>query len=533
MQSNSDDSPVSATATIQFLIWMLIAASVIAVIALRARIPYMVALVLGGLALGTLRLPILQGIYQSQRPDWLTPDVILILFLPLLLFEGSLKINLKQLLPNLAPITLLATLGVVGATLVVGYGVHWLLGMPLMMALLFGAIISATDPIAVLAILKEMSVSKRLALLLEGESLFNDGTAVVLFEIFLAGVETGTLSLTKGLEQFLSAVLGGVVIGAILGYVTARVTRRIDEPQVEITLTTVLAYGSYLVAHYLHESGVIATVVAALVMGNTGKEGMSARTRLALWSFWEYASFVINSLLFLLIGLTVDVGDLIRDWRGVGIAVAAVLLGRGLIVYGLTAVNNLYAKKIEGRWQHILVWGGMHGALSLALALSLNPNWVHARRILTLTFGVVAFSMIVQGLSIKPLVRALGISAAREDEVDRVRAHQIAVTAARTELDELLESHLLSFPVYEKLRREVDASLHTLREQISEIYSRDSRRVESELETAKIRLMTAQKSSIEDAVRDGLISPQTGAKLVDATESQFDQLVEKIFKNSK
>jgi len=149
---------MTATSAIEFLIWLLIAASVIAVIALRARIPYMVALVLGGLALGTLHLPILASIYQAQRPDWLTPDVILIFFLPLLLFEGSLKINLRQLIGSLVPIILLATLGVVGTALVVGYSVHWLVGVPLLIALLFGAIISATDPIAVLAIVKEMSV---------------------------------------------------------------------------------------------------------------------------------------------------------------------------------------------------------------------------------------------------------------------------------------------------------------------------------------------------------------------------------------
>ncbi len=524
---------MTASSTVEFLIWLLIAASVIAVIAIRARIPYTVALVLGGLALGSLHLPILQGIYQAHRPDWLTPDIILILFLPALLFEGSIKINLRQLTENLVPIVVLATLGVLAATLVAGYLVFRLVGLPLLVALLFGAIISATDPIAVISIAKDMAVPKRLTLLLEGESLFNDGTAVVLFQILLAGVVTGSFSIAAGVGSFVGSVLGGALIGLVLGYATSKVTARIDDPQIEITLTTIVAYSSYLVAHHFKVSGVIATVVAGLIVGNLGTQGMSPRTRVALWSFWEYASFVINSILFLLVGLEVRVVDLLRDWRAVGLAVGAVLLARAASVYGLTSLMNLFSRKINFRWQHILIWGGLHGALSLALALSLAPGFAGRERILTLTFGVVAFSMIVQGLTIKPLVRVLGISTVKEDETDRIRAQQIAVSSARSELNDMLRTHILSKPVYEKLSHEVDAKLLTLSEEIAEIYSKDAGRAESEIETAKARLLAAQKSSLEDAVRDGLISSQTGAKTADVTEAQLDELIARILKGSK
>jgi Na+:H+ antiporter len=347
---------MTASSTIEFLMWLLIAASVIAVIAIRSRIPYAVALVLGGLALGSLRLPVVETIYQAHRPDWLSPEVILIFFLPALLFEGSLKINLRTLIGNLFPILVLATLGVIVATLVAGYFVYWLVGLPFLVALLFGAIISATDPIAVLSITKEMDVSKRLSLLLEGESLFNDGTAVVLFQILLAGVVAGNFSLASGVGRFLQSVLGGAVIGFVLGYLTSKVTTRIDEPQIEITLTTILAYGSYLLAHHFRVSGVIATVVAGLIVGNLGAKGMSPRTRVALWSFWEYASFVINSVLFLLIGMEVRVAELIHEWHAVALAIVAVLLGRALAVYGLTAMTNMISQKIGLRWQHVLVW---------------------------------------------------------------------------------------------------------------------------------------------------------------------------------
>jgi Na+:H+ antiporter len=524
---------MTASSTVEFLIWLLIAASVIAVIAIRSRIPYAVALVLGGLALGSLRLPILQTIYQVHRPDWLTPDVILIFFLPALLFEGSLKINLRQLRENLVPIVVLATLGVFAAMLVTGYLVFWLAGLPLLVALLFGAIISATDPVAVISIAKDMAVPKRLTLLLEGESLFNDGTAVVLFQILLAGAVTGTFSLASGAAHFVISVMGGVVIGFVLGYIASKVTARIDDPQIEITLTTIVAYSSYLVAHHFQASGVIATVVAGLMVGNLGTQGMSPRTRVALWSFWEYASFVINSILFLLVGLEVRVADLLHDWRAVGLAVGAVLLARAASVYGLTALMNLFSRKISFQWQHVLIWGGLHGALSLALALSLAPDFAGRERILTLTFGVVAFSMIAQGLTIKPLIRVLGISTAREDETDRIRAQQIAVSSARSELNDMLRTHILSKPVYERLSRELDEKLVALSDEVAEIYSKDAGRAESEIETAKTRLLAAQKSSLEDAVRDGLISSQTGTKAADATEAQLDELLAKVLKGSK
>ena len=288
---------------------------------------------------------------------------------------------------------------------------HWLIGLPLLIALLFGSIISATDPISVLAIFKDLRVDKRLSLIMEGESLLNDGTAVVLFGILFGAVVAEKLSVPKSVEQYVLAVVGGAILGSTLGYLASRMTETADDPQVEITLTTILAYGSYLFAYHLHLSGVIATASAGLMLGNVGsKEGISPRARIAMQSFWEHISFVMNSLVFLLIGLEIHVRELLQNWTSVLLAIGAVLLARILSVYLLVPLSNRFAEKIPFRWQHVAVWGGLRGALALALALSLNSAFPYREQILNLTFGVVIFSILVQGLTIKPLVKLLRLA---------------------------------------------------------------------------------------------------------------------------
>ena len=402
--------PITATSAVEFLIWLLIAASAIAMLAKRLRAPYTVALVAGGLMLSALRLPRLSPLDPGQRPDWLTPDVILIVFLPALVFEGSVKLNVRDLLRNSAPLLLLANLGVLLAALVTGYLVHWTTGLPVEIALLFGAIISATDPISVLAIFKDLRMDKRLSLIVEGESLLNDGTAAALFQIVLAGIISGHLSVSKGVGQFLFAVLGGAILGSFLGYAASRLTRTIDDPEVQITLTAVVAYSSYLLAYQLRLSGIIATASAGLIVGNLGTKNCSMQTKTALESFWAYVAFIMNSLVFLLIGLEIHVDALLRSWRPVLLAVGAVLVGRALSVYLLAPVSNALTDKIPLRWQHVIVWGGLRGALALALALSLDSTFPERDRVLDLTFGVVVFSILVQGLTLKPLLRILGLA---------------------------------------------------------------------------------------------------------------------------
>lgn len=517
---------METTLVVEFLLLLLIAASLIWMATRRLRVPYTIALVLGGFLIDVFHLPIVEHLGPDGSVGWLTPEIIFMVFLPGLLFEAGININVKHLLDNLRPILLVAILGVVVATAATGYAVSVFTSLPLAEALVFGALISATDPISVLALFKQLGVSKRLSVLVEGESLFNDGTAVVAFQILLAAATTGELSLGDGVLRFFVVALGGAAIGLGLGYVVSRVTERIDDPQVEITLTTILAYGSFLLAEHFHLSGVIATVGAGLMIGNFGaKVGMSSRTRVALWSFWEYVGFVINSLIFLLIGIEVHIVDLLEYWQPILLAILAVLLGRALAVYPLAPVARRLAEPYPKTWNHVMFWGGIHGGVSIALALSLPPDFPQRSLILAMTFGVVAFSIVLQGLTISPLLRKLGIEAGKEDEYDQVRVRQLAVQRAVEELEEMREAHAVSAPVYRKLREELEGVLTNVEDRIKSLHQENAHWAEEEERVARARLLRAEKTVIHKAMTDGLISQHTAEELSAKADDELDDLI--------
>jgi CPA1 family monovalent cation:H+ antiporter len=514
---------MSPASIIEFLLWLLIAASLIALVTKRFKVPYTVALVAGGFAIDLFRVPISNIVGRGQEAQILTPNIILMVFLPALLFESGININVRQLRQNLAPILLLAVAGVLIATVITGYTIHWVLGLALLPALLFGALISATDPISVVALFKDLGVSERLSLIIESESLFNDGTSVVIFQIILAGLISGNIDIFTGIRSFFAVTLGGAALGLGLGYLFSKATERVDDPQIEITLTTILAYSSYLIGERLHVSGIIATVSAGVMAGNLGLEvGMSARTRVALRSFWEYASFVVNSLVFLLIGIAVHVSNLIASWRSVMLAIGAVLLGRAVAVYVVGPTSRLTRSAIPFRWLHVLVWGGLHGGVSMALALSLQPNIPHRNEMLTMAFGVVAFSIVVQGLTVKPLLQLLGIEGAREDEYNVAKTRRGAYSAGRQELDSLLRDHLISQLVYERLRAELDAKVREAQLAIVTMQQQNESIAVDEIRLARIRLLAAEKSFIQRSVSQGLISTHMAEGLLAEADRELD-----------
>jgi CPA1 family monovalent cation:H+ antiporter len=409
---------------------LLVVAVLVAIVARRVRLPYTVGLVIAGVGL---------ALAHFEAGPTLTHDFIFDVILPPLLFEAALSIHWNELKRDMAPVLTLSALGVAISAVVVAAGMTYFLNWPALSALIFGVLIAATDPVAVIAMFKDTGVKGRLRLLVESESLFNDGVAAVLFGLVLARAQLPghgvpgaasvaiALSLTSG---------GGIAIGLGVGAAAVALAGRTTDHLVETALTAVAAYGSFLLAEYFHCSGVLATVAAGLLMGNVAvREGtrpsvISEQTREFLVDFWEFGAFLANSFVFLLIGVTVAGIPFITlgAWQ-LATAIGLVLLGRLLTVYPLCLFFWRTKWKIPLREQHVLWWGGLRGALALALALALPPTLKFHSEILIATFGVVVFSVIFQGLTMPMLLRLLRLSPAGRDRNKPTKDHDAAPVA--------------------------------------------------------------------------------------------------------
>lgn len=502
------------------IIELLLVASLVAIAVQRFRVPYTVALVVVGLLIT----------FQQPAEFNVTPELILALFVPPLVFEAAFHLNLVELRRNLVVIGMLAVPGVLVSTLIVGGLITWLTPLAWPLAIVFGALIAATDPVAVVALFRAVGVPKRLAVMVEGESLLNDGTAIVLFNLALAAALTGEFSLLNGVIDFVRVAAGGVAIGLALGWLAAQIIARVDDYLIETTLTTVLAFGAYLAAERLHLSGVLAVVAAGLINGNLGPRGMSPTTRIVLFSFWEYVAFLANSLVFLLIGLQINIPALAAAWQPVAAAVLAVLTSRVVVVYGLTALVNVWlrrrplAEPIPWTWQHVLGWGGLRGAISLALALSLPAALGPERTLIrTMAFGVVLFTLLAQGTTMGPLVRRLKVAARRADrhEYEQRHARLAASRAAEARLDELQRAGLLSAPAWEMLRRDIGQRSQDLAEAMRTALRDDPALGTDELETARRELLRAERSALADLQREGVISEEVFTQLATEVDAQL------------
>jgi CPA1 family monovalent cation:H+ antiporter len=389
---------------------LLIVAILVALAARRLRLPYTVGLVAAGIGLTLANIEI---------GPLLTHDFIYLVILPPLLFEAALSIHWDKLRRDMTPILILSTVGVVISAAVVAEGMVWLLGWPLPSALVFGVLIAATDPVAVIAMFKDLGLKGRLRLLVESESLFNDGVAAVLFAIALAWALTPGGAAPNIFSSLLSVFVtagGGIAIGLAVGGGVVLVAGRGADHLVGLALTGVAAYASFLIAEHFHFSGVLATVSAGLLLGNLNALGLpvgaafSKRDREFFLEFWEFAAFIANSLIFLLIGLTV--AHIPFAEFGIGavlVVIALVLVARALTVYPLCMAFRRSRWAISMPSQHVLFWGGLRGALALALALSLPSDLPYADAIRIMTFGMVVFSVILQGLTMPLLLRKLGL----------------------------------------------------------------------------------------------------------------------------
>ncbi len=495
---------------------LLAIASLVAMAVRRFRVPYTVALVLVGLLLTS----------QAPLDFTLTPEIILGIFVPPLVFEAAFHLNLRDLRRNLAAISLLAVPGVVLTTLIIAAILVASRVLPLPLALLFGTLIAATDPVSIVALFRTLGVPKRLAVLVEGESLFNDGTAIVIFNLILVYVLTGKFDPGSSLADFVRVSSGGIVIGVALGWITSQLIARVDDYLIETTLTTVLAFGAYLAAEQLHFSGVLAVAAAGLINGNLGSQGMSPTTRIVLYNFWEYLAFLANSLVFLLIGLQVNVTGLEAAWQPVLWAILAALVSRLVVVYGLSwLVNRLY-EPIPLPWQHVLSWSGLRGAISLALVLSLPPSLGASRDLLlAMAFGVVLFTLLVQSTSLSPLIRRLRIVTRSQAQVEYELRHArlTALRSADARLDQMHAEGLLSTHSWEKFKKSVARQAVTLAQAVRELLLSDPALEAEEMETGWRELMRAQRSALLEMRRDGVISEEAYESLTAEVDARLSE----------
>jgi CPA1 family monovalent cation:H+ antiporter len=347
----------------------------------------------------------------------LTKELLFAIFLPGLLFEAAYHLEVHELRENAFAIGALAVPGVVvaialtalflvtgSALLGGGASVAW------KTALIFGGVIAATDPVAVTALFRQVSAPRRLHVLVESESLLNDGTSIVFLTLMLAyfaGEAPTAMQLVAG---FVRIAGGGAIVGLVIGWGISHIRTRVDDAAIEITLTTIAAYGAFVLAEQIHCSGVIATVAAGVVCGHTGRHhALTAGTRAAVDGFWEWLAFALNSAVFLLLGAELQLGALAGQWRLVALGVLAVLAARAVVVGLVALFLRRTREQIPGPWGAVLVWGGLRGALSLVLALALAATIEDRSLIVALTAGTVMVSLVGQGMTMSMLLRRLGV----------------------------------------------------------------------------------------------------------------------------
>jgi CPA1 family monovalent cation:H+ antiporter len=395
-------------ATVESFALLLGVAALVALVARRVNVPYSVALVLVGLAVSAA---------SPGSGIEISPELVLVVLLPGLVFEAAYQIDVRELRRSFGWVVVLAAPGVLVSAAIVAVVLHLATGMDLGIAFLVGAMVSATDPVAVVATFRRLRSPGRLATLVEAESLFNDGTAIVVFAIALRAI-AGPVTAADALVSFVAAVALSGVIGGVAGFAASRVIARVDDHLIELTISVVLAYGTYLLADELHQSGIIATVVAGAVLGSYGRQiGMSKRTVEALDTVWEFVAFILNAIVFLLIGIATSVSGLVDALPSIAWGIVAIVAGRAIVIYGILGVPARLAHTKAGSpaipvaWLHVMFWAGLRGAVAMALALSLPADLAQRSLVQGIVFGIVLFTLLVQGTTIGLVVRRPGVGA--------------------------------------------------------------------------------------------------------------------------
>jgi CPA1 family monovalent cation:H+ antiporter len=382
---------------------LLLISCVVAIISRRTNLPYTVGLVVVGffLAYG--------GISTETH---LSYDLIFHLLLPPLIFEAAFHLKWRELRPILRPVTLLATAGVLLSSAVAAALMMLTSKLSLPACLIIGIVLSATDPVSVLALLKEAKLPSRIHKLLEAESLFNDGTASVLFALVPLAL-AGATSFAGCVSMSITEIFGGMIIGGLIGFAAMFIAGRTQDHLIEIAMTVIAAFSSFFIAQHLHTSGILSTLTAGMVIGNLDRFGAITEKGLhEAHSFWEFACFVANSFIFILIGLDLNLWEVSTAGWATICTIGSMLIARAVAVYGWCLPLRRTKDAVPGIVQHLLVWGGLRGALSIALVLALPADFPDRSIVIAAVFNAVVFSIIVQGVTVSPLIHRVKRSVA-------------------------------------------------------------------------------------------------------------------------
>ncbi|MFB5196053.1 cation:proton antiporter [Neobacillus sp. KR4-4] len=487
---------------------IMIAAGITA-ISKKLKQPYPIALVIVGTIIGLVNIPALSPLKDFITEGEVFNFVIITLFLPALLGEAALKLPFSHLKENKGPILALAFGATLLSFLIVGFSTIWLLDFSIPTAFVFAALMSATDPVSVISIFKSVGVNKRLATVIEGESLFNDGLAVVLFKIsafyLLTYIDLGAVGIGYGLWEFIKVISLGLIIGGALGYGFSKLTSYFDDYPLEIIFSVLLFYGSFLLAEAVHASGVIAVVVAALIFGNYGASiGMSPTTKLNINNFWEVAALLANSVVFLMVGLEITKINLADKWGLVFLAILIVLIARSMAVY----LSLLFTRNFPTPWKHVINWGGLKGSLSIALVLSLSHEFTGREDILIVAFSVVLFSLIFQGISIRPLLSVLGLNKKEEGdkEYEELIARGHRFETAINEIHTVKKNLFITETAAKEVITEYEQELSVLQSKMEQLFKKYPSLKEKQQSILQKHALYAQHEAIEKLVKEDIIS---------------------------
>ncbi|MBA3825407.1 MAG: Na+/H+ antiporter [Ktedonobacterales bacterium] len=510
-------------ATVGIVLTLLIVTAFVAIAVRIIRIPYSIALVLVGGALAFL-----PGI-----PDLvLSPGVILTLFLPVLLFHGAYHLDLAELRANLLAVVSLAFPGVLLTAGLVGLALHLVAQLPWPTAFLFGAIVAATDPVAVLSLFGELGAPRRLATIVTGESLFNDGTALVVFATLLSIIQGEAVTPASIGLVVLIEVVGGIALGLGIGLIGSLVLARINDALIETTITLVMAYGGFLLATAIGSSGPLETVTAALMLGARRQRAFSSATRLAAGATWEFLDFLANSFLFLLVGLQLRPILVITQsgqniaWEVVS-AILAVIIARVIVVWLTMAWLAARHQPLPPSWGVTFVWAGLRGAVSLAAALSLPLGYGDRSLVLVLTFAVVLFTLLVQGLTIRSILLRFQVVAARAASAfDLAWGRLTLLERGRQAIARLRAEQRITPQVSERLDAEYGALIETQQATLAALVAQDTELVAAQEFLARRAIFQAQRDALEEEALSGQLAPETLAVLLQEVDEQANQLLE-------